>query len=190
MDDDEKISPSNMPLIIYMVACVLITLVQMLVTYFRFGNAPGMSTIACNLVCSLICSGIIWLLITKANNISAWVCTVLLVAILLTCCGLALSGSGVAKYADPSTMIKIYGETPSTPLPIEMSPLETSPVVTSPIVTSPIVTLPYTTSPVVTVPQTEVPRVEVPPTEVPRAEVPPTEVPRAEVPPTNALQSN
>ncbi len=92
------------PIYTYICACLLITLIQMAIVYFRFGNIPNMSSMSCNIICLIVCSLIIYTL-TNFGLGPAWGCAILLILFMFACCMSATMGSNMAKYGDASLVI-------------------------------------------------------------------------------------
>lgn len=86
------------PVIVYVVACILITLIQIAVMYFKFGDTPNIFTEIYNIICLIICAMIIYFL---GSSNFAWVAAIFLLCWLFICCVSTISGSQFAKYTDP-----------------------------------------------------------------------------------------
>ena len=95
------------PVYVYIGACVLITLINVAITYSKFGSlyasASQVSSTMCNCV---ICTAIIYFLASGGNSGFAWTCSVVLIICMISHCSSLLLGGQAAQYANPTYFLE------------------------------------------------------------------------------------
>ena len=90
------------PISIYIFACILISLIQILVVYNKVGSKPGLSETCCNICSCMMCILVLYFL---GTGMMAWGCATLLILCMCASCVITITGNSLSKYANPSNLI-------------------------------------------------------------------------------------
>lgn len=88
------------PITVYIVGCLLITIIQITMIYLKYKKSPSLSGLMCNMSSCIMCSLIIYFIL--GLNLLGWLCTSFLILCMMSCCVSAISGTTLEKYTiDP-----------------------------------------------------------------------------------------
>ena len=92
------------PFLLYIVACVIITIFQIVWLYVAYKKSPTILGLVCNIMSCILCASIIYFALGTSNV--AWGFSIFLVVCMLSCCSAAISGTSLSKYTmDPTSYV-------------------------------------------------------------------------------------
>ena len=91
------------PIIVYLVVALILCIINLIYTYATTEEIPFIKII-CDGLCMFICVLIIYFLCNFIGPTAGWLCVACLLICSITGMGLAIAGSGYAKYFDSSTL--------------------------------------------------------------------------------------